>query len=158
MQIDIPSLREGSIWLSIVSQLFSNKMNKLLEPHDLTLVQFSVFNHLFRQEIGERQNGHIVNGSRISDIAAAVEAMQPAVTKIVTKFEQRGWVTILTSDKDKRTRRVIISKSGAEKLIEIQKSIGPQLGAVFMALEPDELKTFIGSLKKIGQFLDENRT
>lgn len=157
MQIDNQALREGSIWLSIVSQLFSNKMNRLLEPHDLTLVQFSILNHLFRQEIGKREAGQPIEGQRISDIANAVEAMQPAVTKIVAKFERFGWVTTRTGSRDRRAKRVMLTDKGSRDLIEIQKSIGPQLGAVFMALEGEELEAFIASLKKIGKFLDENR-
>lgn len=48
-------------------------MQLLLEPHNLTPMQFDILHHVARQRT-ER-------GARISDIEATVEVEQPAVTK-----------------------------------------------------------------------------
>ena len=68
-------------------------MNTLLKPHGLTLGQFSIL----ITSPNKAQGGH-----RVSDIAAAVEVGQPAVTKAMQKFEAMGLVSE-SDPSDKRT-------------------------------------------------------
>ena len=149
MNPEIHLLREGTTWLSIVSQLFTSRTNRLLEPHGMTLVQFSILNHLARRRVGE--------GDRISDIADAVEALQPAVTKIIAKFERLGMVEVFQKAGDKRSKHVRISDKGNEILIETQKALGPELARIFSSLEPDEMESLVDLLQKLGIWLDKNR-
>lgn len=142
-------LREGALWLSIVSQLFTSRMNALLAPHEMTFTQFSVLNHLLRVEDAE--------GQRISDLANAVEAQQPAVTKIVAKFQKLGWVESVEIDGDRRSRKVRINDRGRSALTAIQADIGKDLSGVFGSLEKNELTAFVSSVKKIGIYLDRSR-
>ena len=64
--------------LSINTQLFSTRMGQMLDRFGLTEAQFSVLNHLARR---------MPEGQSVTAIAAAVEVKQPAVSKMVTKFE-----------------------------------------------------------------------
>lgn len=142
-------LKEGALWLSIVSQLFTSRMNALLAPHEVTFTQFSVLNHLLRMAG--------TDGQRISDLANAVEAQQPAVTKIVAKFENQGWLEVVENEEDRRSRKVRITDDGCSALIGIQADIGKDLRDLFNSLEKDELTGFVSSLKKIGRHLDQSR-
>lgn len=146
----IENLRNGSIWLSIVSQLFTSRMNRLLAPHKMTFTQFSILNHLANREIGV--------GERISDISSAVEAHQPAVTKIIAKFEKLELVYKVDKPDDRRTKHIGLSQKGASTLLEIQKDIGKDLHQLFDVFEEKEMTNFISSLKKLGKYLDTNRS
>lgn len=144
-----PLVAECATWLSIVSQLFGNRMEALLKPHDLTLGQFSILNHIARQRID--------GGHRISDIAAAVEVKQPAVTKAIAKFRAMGLVDIDESGADKRARPVIAKPEAAVLLDRIYKSIGPDLFGVFQSIQDGEIDMFAQQLKQLGTWLDQNR-
>lgn len=149
MDRDVTTLREASIWLSIVSQLFVARMNRILEPHGMTLVQFSILNHLARRAIGV--------GNRIMEIAEAVEAGQPAVTKTVAKFEAMELVETYRVDGDQRSKHVRVLPKGKQALLAIQKDIGPALADMFGVLGDEEMRSSTESLRKLGKWLDENR-
>lgn len=136
-------------WLSIVSQLFGNRMATLLEPHGLTLGQFSILHHIVRQS-PER-------ACRVSDIAAAVEVGQPAVTKALAKFQTMGLVDVAASAKDKRSKFVTATPEAGKLLGEIYQDIGPDLARTFGALEADAAESFVRQLKRLGSWLDDNR-
>ena len=144
-----PKIGECATWLSIVSQLYTTRMNALLAPHDLTLAQFGILHHIVRPENS--------GGSRISDIAAAVEVGQPAVTKAIAKFRTLGLVVLDESPGDKRSRIVRPTPLANQRLTEIRKSIGPDLGQMFGAMDQADFAIFAKSLKRLGMWLDQNR-
>lgn len=147
--MDMRMIGECSTWLSITGQLFSARMGKLLEPHGLTLGQFSVLHHVVRQRIE--------GGERVSDIAAAVEIGQPAVTKTLAKFETLGLVRLTPDPRDQRARRVAATEKGAALLEEIRRAMGPDLAQVLGRYDPAELERFTRTLVDLGRWLDRNR-
>jgi len=144
-----PLVAECSTWLTIVTKLFGTRMQVLLEPHDLTQGQFSILHHIVRQPPGQ--------GVRISDIAAAVEVEQPAVTKTIAKFQVMGFVETVASPKDKRAKLVIAKPEAGMLLGKIYQDIGPDLMQVFGAVDADGIVEFVAQLKQLGQWLDANR-
>lgn len=148
-QLTGPLVAEIATWLSIVSQLYSTRMEALLRPHGLTLGQFSILHHIARQRIE--------GGNRISDIAAAVEVQQPAVTKAVAKFSVMGLVEIEQDSSDKRARSVIARPEAAQLLDTIYKGIGPDLFGVFQSIDEDHRESFAEQLRHLGKWLDQNR-
>lgn len=140
---------ECSIWLSIVSKLFGSRMQILLEPHGLTPGQFSILHHVSRQQLE--------GGSRISDIAAAVEVEQPAVTKTIAKFRNLGLVDIVASATDKRAKLVLAKPAAGALLGKIYQDIGPDLFLVFDSIDTGDIEQFAQQLKQLGQWLDKNR-
>ena len=144
-----PLVAECATWLSIVSQLFGNRMGVLLEPHGLTLGQFSILHHVVRQP-SDRLH-------RVSDIAAAVEVGQPAVTKALAKFQVMGLVELEASAKDKRSKFVKATPSASQLLGRIYQDIGPDLGQTFAAVDGEAMAVFLEQLKKLGGWLDANR-
>lgn len=144
-----PLIAECSTWLSIASKLFNTRMGVLLAPHDLTHSQFSILHHITRQG---RETGH-----SISQIAAAVEVEQPAVTKAVAKFQNMGLVDIEAHPSDKRSK-IVTGTPQADKLLEvIYRDLGPDLFQVFGSLNGTEIEAFAQQLRILGQWLDKNR-
>lgn len=146
---DMRLIGECSTWLSIVSQLFSVRMGKMLKPYGMTLAQFSIFHHIAQQKL--------TGDMRISDIAAAVEVGQPAVTKAIAKFESKGLVELVGIASDRRVKKVIVKPEAIALLGEIREGIGPELFQVFCSIENSELEQFAKNLKQLGQWLDKNR-
>ena len=144
-----PLVAECATWLSIVSQLFGNRMGTLLEPHGLTLGQFGILHHVVRQPPDRP--------CRVSDIAAAVEVGQPAVTKALAKFQTMGLVKIEASVKDKRSKFVAATPAAPQLLGRIYQDIGPDLAQTFGAVDAEAMAGFLEQLKKLGGWLDANR-
>ena len=148
-QLTGPLIAECSTWLSIVSKLFDTRMGVLLAPHGLTPSQFSILHHIARQRI---QGGH-----SISQIAAAVEVEQPAVTKAVTKFQNMNLVQINAHTSDKRSKMVQPTDEANRLIGMIYKDMGPDLFNVFNSLNGSDIEAFAAQLKTLGQWLDKNR-
>lgn len=144
-----PLIAECSTWLSIVSKLFSTRMGVLLAPHDLTPSQFSILHHVTRQRIA--------GGHSISQIAAAVEVEQPAVTKTLAKFQGRGLVKIEPHPSDNRSKLVTATPQADRLLGTIYQDMGPDLFNVFGSLKDTDIEAFAGNLRTLGQWLDKNR-
>lgn len=148
-QLTGPLVAECSTWLSIVSKLFNTRMGVLLAPHGLTPAQFSILHHLTRQRIGGEHS--------ISQIAAAVEVEQPAVTKTVSKFHNLGLVEIEAHPSDKRSKLVRATPDADRLLGQIYQDIGPDLFQVFDSLGGTDIEGFAAQLKALGQWMDKNR-
>ena len=142
-------IADCATWLSIVSKLFNTRMDTLLAPHGLTPGQFSILHHVTRQRL---EGGH-----SISQIAAAVEVEQPAVTKTMTKFQNMGLVSISPHPSDKRSRLVKSTPAAEELLGTIYQSIGPDLSSVFGSINGPDIEAFADNLKTLGLWLDKNR-
>lgn len=144
-----PLIADCSTWLSIVSKLFNTRMGILLAPHKLTPSQFSILHHVTLQRLE--------GGRSISQIAAAVEVEQPAVTKAIIKFQNMGLVKIDVYPADKRSK-LVRATSEADRLLEtIYQEMGPDLFNVFYSLNGSDIETFAAQLKTLGQWLDKNR-
>lgn len=140
---------ECATWLSIVSQLYGTRMARLLEPHGMTPAQFNILHHLAR---ADREQG-----TRISDIAAAVEVNQPAVTKAIAKFEAMALVTLRDDADDKRAKRVTATQGTDALLSKIHSSLTPELAQMFEIFGAEELAQFSRTLQRLGQHLDQMR-
>jgi len=144
-----PLIAECSTWLSIVSKLFNTRMGVLLVPHDLTPSQFSILHHVTRQRLE--------GGQSISQIAAAVEVEQPAVTKTIAKFQNLGLVEIKAHPTDKRSKLVRATSEAHRLLGTIYQDMGPDLFSVFNSLDGTDIEGFAAQLQTLGKWLDKNR-
>lgn len=128
----------------LASQLFQSLLDKRLAPMGLTSAQLSVLSHLARR--GSAQ--------RVTDIAKTVQVGQPAVTKMLAKFETAGWITLVASAYDKRSRAAQITPKGGEHLVSVQKSLLPELGPYLMGWDKARLSQFTEDLFEFAGFLD----
>lgn len=148
MNIDL--LKTSTRNLSILCQLFASRMSALLEPHGLTPAQFGILNHIARPDLRE-------SGTRVSDIAAAVEVGQPAVTKTIAKFEEMALVRLAPSPTDQRAKIIHLTDAGGSFLIGVQKALGPGLAGLFADIPEQELIAFNQTAGKLLRWLDANR-
>ena len=136
------------IWLGIVSELYTSRMNQLLSQHDFTIMQFGVLNHLARNQ-GEKHT--------ISMITAAHEVNQPGATKIVKKLEGMGLLQTERDQADSRKKYVSITEQGLEKLMQVQIELAPDVSAWFADWDAETRTTFLHHLQILGGWLDTNR-
>lgn len=134
--------------LGVVTQLYGTRLTQLLMQFDLTVPQFFLLNHLARK--GEEGQG-------ITAIAAAVEVKQPAVSKIVAKFENWGWVTFQSNAQDARAKRVSLTPEGVEQLRTIQRSLLPEFQALLKDWSAEDISTLTSLLFRLGGALDARR-
>ena len=141
-------LSQVGIWIGIVNQLYATRMQQALGKHDLTIVQFSLLNHLARQPSGPQT---------ISQLTEALEVNQPGVTKIVRKFEKLGYLTVSRDSADSRKRLISIDSGGFALIGTVMGALAPLYRQMFAEWEEAELNTFIRHLQKLGGWLDKNR-
>ena len=137
-----------STLLGITTQLYSTRMNQILGEQGLSLSQFSLLNHLLRNQ--GKQEG-------VSDLAQALEVNQPAVTKIVQKLAKLELVAVQKDAADSRKKWVSITSQGQMKVQASMQSLGPDVAGWFEEWSADEMDQFIGHLAKLSGWLDENR-
>ena len=130
--------------LGVVSTLYRGLIERLLAPHDVTWAQFTLLLHLARRE----------GASRISEIAAAIELTQPAVSKVVQKFAHLRWIDIGRDDTDARNRPVRITTEGLARLAAMQRSFGPVFGELLDGWQQAELERLIADLKRLAEKLN----
>ena len=115
--------------LGRMTQSYNTRLAQLLRAHDVTYPQYAVLDHI-------RRNGS--KAETISQISDAVEVLQPAVTKIVRKFSDRGLLQVSGTEKDRRQKRVSMTAEGAAFIGKLQA-----------ALMPDVLVLLMGSLNYV---------
>jgi MarR family transcriptional regulator, transcriptional regulator for hemolysin len=130
--------------LGIVSTLYRGLIERLLAPHDVTWAQFTLLLHLARRG----------GASRISEIAAAIELTQPAVSKVVQKFAQSRWIEIGRDDTDARNRPVRITTEGMARLAAMQRSFGPVFGELLDGWQQADLERLVVDLARLTEKLN----
>ena len=148
MNDTIALLPQIGTWLGIVNQLHASRMTQLLGKHNFTIVQFSLLNHLARQQ---------ETPQTISDLTDALEVNQPGVTKIVQKLARLDLITVDKDPNDSRKRLISISRRGGEALQAVMLELAPDYVACFAEWDFEELEAFLAQLKKLGTWLDNNR-
>src|SRR3954447_9849283 len=90
--------------LSIVHQLAHTRLNRALRPLGITFTHAGVLFHLV--SVGAQAS--------VSQIAAAMEVNQPAVSKTLKALAELGAVVIETPSDDGRRRIVRLTPAGGE--------------------------------------------
>ncbi len=134
--------------LSINTQLFSTRMGVFLDRFGLTEAQFSVLNHLARR---------MPNGQSVTAIAAAVEVKQPAVSKMVAKFEGMGWARFEALNSDARAKQVFLTQAGGAHLMTVQRALLPDYVQMLEGWSDEEIATLTAQLFRLVGWLDQNR-
>lgn len=135
----------------IAAQLFQTEMEKRLAPFGLTLAQLSVLSHLARRQ------GEGAPPQRVTQIARAVEVQQPAVTKMVAKFEGAGWVALIADPEDRRAKAVRITPQGLQHLGQLRRGLFPELGQWLAGWPAAQRARFTEDLRAFGGFFEAAR-
>ena len=93
-----------------INNIYEKDFNNQLKKLDLTSSQAEVLDFLFRcdeEEVNQR------------DIEKALSLKNPTVTGILKRMEEKGFVMILPSEKDKRCKNVYLT----EQAFDIEKKM-----------------------------------
>ncbi|MGH1578325.1 MarR family winged helix-turn-helix transcriptional regulator [Planktotalea sp.] len=145
---DIEKYAKLGAALSISTQLFSTRMAGFLDRFGLTEAQFSVLNHLSRR---------MPEGQSVTAIAAAVEVKQPAVSKMVVKFEGMGWARFEATQSDARSKQVFLTDAGKAHLLDVQHALLPDYVHMLEGWSDEEIATLTAQLFRLVGWLDKNR-
>ncbi len=123
-------------------------MGVFLDGFGLTEAQFSLLNHLARR---------MPKGQSVTTIAAAVEVKQPAVSKMVAKFEGMGWARFELLSNDARAKQVFLTQAGGTHFLEVQRALLPDYVQMMEGWSDEEISTLTAQLFRLVGWLDQNR-
>lgn len=139
----LPPVAQLMMRFGIAAQHYNSLLEKRLAPHGLTPLQLSVLSHLTRHP----------QPQPITEIASAVDAGQPAISKMVAKFATAGWVTQTADQNDKRIKHIKITPTGSQHLLQTQKNLMPDITAALQNWDDTEMAQFTADLKKFADIL-----
>ena len=115
------------------------KADKDLKQHDITLVQSKVLSFL------NNKGGQ----STQKEIEIYLEVSHPTVVGIVSRMEQKGYVTTWFDKKDKRNKMVQLTDEAKAMGKDIQKNICENEANMMASLSEEEIAEFLRILEVI---------
>jgi len=97
------------------------------------------------------------DGQSVTAIAAAVEVKQPAVSKMVAKFETLGWARFETTQSDARAKHVFLTKLGGDHLRHVQRALLPDYVEMLKGWSDEEISLLTAQLFRLVSWMDSNR-
>lgn len=93
----------------------------------------------------------------LNNIARKLGTTKQSTKQLITIMENKGYVNVVPSKKDKRAVNVIITKSGKEVLLVVAEKGIFLLEDLFKKFSTEELETMWGLLKKLYSFDGEEQ-
>ena len=134
--------------LGITSQLYTTRMNTLLDEYGFTLSQFSVLSHC--AHYSDKQ-------WTISKLAEIMEINQPGITKIVKKMVSSGFLYAQKDMTDSRRKHLQITPDGMEMLQKIYSQLSADIDRWFAEWSLENMGLFSNQLEMLNTWLDQNR-
>ncbi|MDJ0922358.1 MAG: MarR family transcriptional regulator [Henriciella sp.] len=132
--------------IGIINQLSSTWFAKRLAP-DLNLSEFGVLNHFVR-----------LGGAKSpSRLARAFQMTKPSMTAILGKLSAKGYVEVVSSQKDRRQKLVTITSEGRAARERGIKALVPVAGELQSKLKMDDVSKILPTLTLLREVLDEAR-
>ena len=148
MDTSIATIARAAHLLGVVSQLYTTRMNTLLQAAGLNLSQFALLNHLAQSP----KNTH-----SITELTEAMEMHQPGVTKLVQKLHQEGFLEVQVSKNDARKRKISITEAGREHIIAVGQELFPDVQQWFADWSGEEVQELNRYLNQLAVWLDSHR-
>ena len=135
-------------WIGIVAQLSSTLVNQRLAPLDVSYSQFVVLNHMtFRGE----------NGLTVTDIARALQAPQPGVTKTVQKLLDKRLMKAVPNPGDGRSKILFLTAAGKRLRAKAVKDLSAMAATPFEGIPKTRLRSMLADLDQLKIWFDDNR-
>ncbi|MCF7810064.1 MarR family transcriptional regulator [bacterium] len=90
----------------------------------------------------------------VGEIANSVSLSQATITNIVTRLEQRGYVTRTQCENDKRRVLVKTTEKGRETIKQAPSLLHDQFTSQFQNLKKWEQLSIIASLQRVAEMMD----
>jgi DNA-binding MarR family transcriptional regulator len=141
-------LRQILIWIGVANQLTTTRFDRLMTERNLPLPQFTMLNH-FSRDPQQRYT--------ITQLAAAFQANQPAITKTVQHLLEKGYLEFQVSQEDKRVKFHTITAAGLLAHQQAIARIEPDAQLIFAEWSDEEIEMLHKSLFRLKNWLDDRR-
>lgn len=121
-QLDDALIRQ----LHVTVRAFTKGVNEVMKPLGLYSSEWAVLNFVAKHDSFPQ-----------SDIAAALEIEGAAISKTLSKMEQKGLI-VRTSSQDKREKRISLTEKGRELYPLAAQAAGNHRSAVLAGLSRDD--------------------
>lgn len=147
-QHDSEKLTQVLTWIGVINQLTTTRFNQLMAESNLPLAQFTMLNHFSR---------HPQKSATITQLAAAFQANQPAITKTVQHLIKKGYLQVQVSQEDKRIKYHSITATGLVAHQQAIASMLPDAQLMFAEWPAEEIEMLHQSLFRLKNWLDDHR-
>lgn len=134
--------------IGIINQLTTTRANRILNPIDLPMAQFSMLNHFSHNP---------TRGWTVTRLTKAFEMNQPAITKTTQRLLKKGYLEVRSEEKDKRIKTYYVTQAGLQALQSAWQELGKDIQPIFEEWNQEEIKVLEKLLNQLKVQLDENR-
>lgn len=143
---DDPALFRLFNEIGIISQLATTMFERVM-PHDLTVAQFSLLNHLSRRSEPQAP----------LKLAGAFQVSKGTMTSTIGRLEAKGFVEVTPNPKDGRGKFIAITDTGRAARNDAVAALGPDLAWLADHVSSGEISSLTDKLATIRALLDERR-
>lgn len=132
-QLDDALIRQ----LHVTVRAFTKGVNEVMKPLGLYSSEWAVLNFVAKHDSFPQ-----------SDIAAALEIEGAAISKTLSKMEQKGLI-VRTSSQDKREKRISLTEKGRELYPLAAQAAGSHRSAVLAGLSRDDRQQMLSFIQSM---------
>ncbi|MCU6713500.1 MarR family transcriptional regulator [Megasphaera butyrica] len=132
-QLDDALIRQ----LHVTVRAFTKGVNEVMKPLGLYSSEWTVLNFVAKHDSFPQ-----------SDIAAALEIEGAAISKTLSKMEQKGLI-VRTSSQDKREKRISLTEKGRELYPLAAQAAGNHRSAVLAGLSRDDRQQMLSFIQSM---------
>ena len=133
IQLDDALIRQ----LHVTVRAFTKGVNEVMKPLGLYSSEWAVLNFVAKHDSFPQ-----------SDIAAALEIEGAAISKTLSKMEQKGLI-VRTSSQDKREKRISLTEKGRELYPLAAQAAGNHRSAVLAGLSRDDRRQMLSFIQSM---------
>ncbi|HJE83096.1 MarR family winged helix-turn-helix transcriptional regulator [Megasphaera stantonii] len=123
--------------LYLTMRAFTKGVNEVMKPLGLYSSEWTVLNFVAKHDSFPQ-----------SDIAAALEIEGAAISKTLSKMEQKGLI-VRTSSQDKREKRISLTEKGRELYPLAAQAAGNHRSAVLAGLSRDDRQQMLSFIQSM---------
>jgi DNA-binding MarR family transcriptional regulator len=142
---DDPDLFRMFTEIGIINQLATTLFERTM-PHDLTVAQFSLLNHLSKREPQPPLK-----------LAKAFQVSKGTMTSTIGRLEAKGFVTVTPNPKDGRGKFVGITQAGRAARMDALAAAAPHFQWLSEHVDADAVSALTDRLASLRKVLDAER-
>jgi DNA-binding MarR family transcriptional regulator len=132
--------------IGIIAQLSASRFERVL-PHELTVAQFGLLNHLVR----------LGDGKTPARLAAAFQVTRGTMTSTLQKLEAKGFVRFDPDPEDARSKHVFLTNAGKQAREAAIKALAPELAQLPAGFPREQAAGILPALERLRIWLDTHR-
>ena len=134
--------------IGIIDQLFTTRATAILKSTGLPYPRFGLLHHF---------GFNPARGWTIGELAAVMEMNQPAITKLVQRLIEQGYLETRPDGTDRRIKRCFITAQGLAARQAAINALGPDVVKAFTGWDTKEITDLVAQLERLKSWLDDHR-